>query len=677
VIETSAMTEPLSMDQAFIRKLTDIVLANLQNENFGVNELAREAGISRFTINRRLKSVLNQDTGHFIRGIRLKRAMEMLQDNEGTVAEIAFRVGFSSPAYFNRCFHEHYGYPPGKAKLQSQENNEEQTLTKAANNENLKKIPRRSFKLTAVMIFAFLVLITAFFIVLKSFRGNTLKDLRSSDERISVAVMPFQNMTNDTIWNIWQDGIQNELIASLTNSEELKIRQTESINSLIQSKGLTNYVSITPSVARTISQKLEADIFVYGSIKQQGKTLRVNAQLIDSKTEEVFKSFQIDGTADKILYVTDSLSNQIKDFLIVSVLGKEAPRDFRQLASTYSPEAYRYYVYADKLFRKWDLASAERLLLQAIAADSNFVLAAVQLAVVNGHLGRIDQANKWCLYAYNQRDKMPLQQSIYTNYVHAVMLEARPGSIKYLKQLIEMDDQTAFAHCQLGIEYHLLHLYEEAIPEFKKAIELYHKWGSEPRWIGNYTLLGDSYHKTGQYKKEKKLYKNAEKDFPGVPPIVYRQAVLALSEGKIKDANNYIEKFKSVSKENSASETDILTSLAGIYSESGVLDKAEEYYRQAFSSETENLIRISNLAYFLIDKDRNIKEGMELIDKALELNSDNYSYLHIKGWGFYKQGNYEEALELLNKSWEQKPVYDHEIYLHLDEVKKAVINRTR
>jgi tetratricopeptide (TPR) repeat protein len=520
-------------------------------------------------------------------------------------------------------------------------------------------------------------LIIILLVVFKTSKGNILKELRSSDEKLSVAVMPFLNMTNDTIWNIWQDCIQNEVINSLTNSEELRVRQTESINSLIQSKGLNNYASITLSVASSISRKLNANTFINGSIKKADKIIRINAQLIDSKTEEVFKSFQIDGTADKILYVTDSLSNQIRNFLIVSVLGKEAPRDFRQLASTYSPEAYRNYVYADKLFRKWDLASAERLLLQAIAADSNFVLAAVQLAVVNGHMGRNDQVKKWCLYAYNQRDKMPLQQSIYTNYIHAVMLEARPESIKYLKQLIEMDDQTAFAHCQLGIEYHLLHLYEEAIPEFKKAIELYHKWGSEPRWISNYTLLGDSYHKTGQYKKEKKLYKNAEKDFPGDPKIVYRQAVLALSEGKIKDANNYIEKYRSVSNENSVSEADISTGLAEVYSKAGIFDKAEEYYRRALSSETENPIRISNLAYFLIDKDRNIKEGMELIDKALELNSDNYSYLHIKGWGFYKQGDYEEALELLNKSWELKPVYDHELYLHLDEVKKAVVTMVK
>ena len=671
------MEEQHSMDQVFIRKLTDLVLQNLHNENFGVNDLAREAGVSRFTINRKLKSVLNQDTGHFIRGIRLKRAMEMLQDNEGTVAEIAFRVGFSSPAYFNKCFHEHYGYPPGKAKLQTHENNGNQTISQAAENENLKKIKRRSNKLKIVIIFVFLVLITAFFIVLKGYRGNALKNLRSSDERIAVAVMPFQNMTNDTIWNIWQDGIQNELINSLTNSEELRVRQNESIKSLIESKGLNNYASITPSVASSISRKLNANIFINGSIKKADKIIRINAQLIDSKTEDALRSFQIDGTADKILYITDSLSNQIRNFLIVSVLGKEAPRDFRQLASTYSPEAYRYYVYADKLFRKWDLASSDRLLLQAIAADSGFVLAAVQLAVVNGHLGRQDQVKKWCLYAYKQRDKMSLQQSIYADYIHTVLLESRPESIKYLKQLIDLDDQMAFAHFQLGIEYHLLHQYDNAIPEFEKTIELYHSWGSVPRWTGSYSLLGDSYHKTGQFRKERKLYKEADKDFPGANPVTYRKAVLALSEGRNKDANGYIEKFKTVSFDNSATEADIMTGIAGIYSEADFADKAEEFYRKALSLEPEDSERVNNLAWFLIDKDRNIKEGILLADKALKMNPEGYSYLHTKGWGEYKQGNYESALELLEKSWENKPAYDHEINLHLTEAKKAVTTRTR
>ena len=94
--------------------------------------------------------------------------------------------------------------------------------------------------------------------------------------------MPFQNMTNDTTWNVWQDGIQDNLITSLSNSEELKVRQPESINKLIQSKRASNYASITPSVASNISQKLDANVFICGSIKLAGSTIRVNAQLIDS-----------------------------------------------------------------------------------------------------------------------------------------------------------------------------------------------------------------------------------------------------------------------------------------------------------------------------------------------------------------------------------------------------------
>ena len=46
-----------------------------------------------------------------------------------------------------------------------------------------------------------------------------------------------------------------------------------------------------------------------------------------------------------------------------------------------------------------------------------------------------------------------------------------------------------------------------------------------------YMVLGIAYHKTGQFKKEKKLYKKAEQDFPDDPVIIYRQAILSLTEG--------------------------------------------------------------------------------------------------------------------------------------------------
>jgi len=69
--------------EAFIKRLTDIVFANLHNENFGVEDLAREAGLSRSTLHRRLSDIKQQHASQFIREIRLKRAMELLQHHAG------------------------------------------------------------------------------------------------------------------------------------------------------------------------------------------------------------------------------------------------------------------------------------------------------------------------------------------------------------------------------------------------------------------------------------------------------------------------------------------------------------------------------------------------------------------------------------------------------------------
>jgi TolB-like protein len=241
----------------------------------------------------------------------------------------------------------------GKEKIQHREQLEE--IKKEDNLEGQEK-PARLHKrklLIGVIVFAALLVIAAIFAYPKLFKRNTLEKLRSSGERISVAIMPFRNMTNDTTWNVWQDGIQNELINNLTNSEELKVRQTESITGLLQSKGLTNYASITPAIASAISQKLDANVFIYGSIKQAGAIIRVNAQLINSKTEEVFKSFQIDGTAEKILPTIDSLSLMVKDFLVITNLKKEELLDYKHFASTSSPEAYSFFIYAENA--RWKL----------------------------------------------------------------------------------------------------------------------------------------------------------------------------------------------------------------------------------------------------------------------------------------------------------------------------------
>ena len=539
------------------------------------------------------------------------------------------------------------------------------------------KLSKRKLLAGSILIIVSLF-VAAIFTYPKIFKHNTLEKLRSSDERISVAVMPFQNMTNDTIWNVWQNGIQDILVTYLSNfPEELKVRQTESINNLIQSKGLTNNAPVTSSFASNISQKLDANVLIYGSIKRAGTTLRLNTQLFDPKIKETFKSFEINGPAreEMIFQFVDSLKKMIKNFLVISKLEKEVSPDFKNLASTNSPEAYRYFNSGNIAFSKKDFPTAVKLLEQAIDIDTNFIYAILIIPFAYGNQGLYEDAKKWCIRAYGKKDQMTMQQKVWVNRIYANYFETPSEDIKYLRQLLEFDDQMPWVYFNIGNDYNSLKQYDKAIIEFEKSLEIYEKWGSKPMWVWNYRSLGYAYHQLHQYKTETELYKKAEQDFPDDPDLIFMQVILSLSEGDTILANQYLNKYISFCKDRSDSEGSIVNDIGSLYSEAGILDKAEKYYRKALSLEPENLLRMHNLSYFLIDRDRNINEGMELIDKALRLSPDNYRYLHCKGWGLFKQGKYQEALDILQKSWDLRmkiAIYDHEAYLHLEPAKKAV-----
>jgi tetratricopeptide (TPR) repeat protein len=530
---------------------------------------------------------------------------------------------------------------------------------------------------TGVSILAILI-IAAIFSYPEIFHRFTMEKLRSSRESISVVIMPFQNLTKDTAKNFWQEMIQDNIINSLSNSEELKIRQSESIMMLLQNNGITNYALITPSAASSISQKLDANFFIYGRINQIGAIIRLNAKLINSETEDVFKSFQIDGTPGNILNIADSLSVMIKNYLIISKLAKEDNYTIVNLASTNSPEAYRYYIYGQKAFKRLNFPVARQMFQQALNIDSSFTTAAFMLSYAYFNQRIYDQGKIWCLKVFKKMEQMTPLQKIRINSMYADYFETPYEKIMFLKQHLEIDNQNPRTYYALGLAYLNIYQYDNAIRELEKVLAIYGNWHSKPMWIHDYDLLGFAYHKTGLFEKETKLYEKAEEDFPDNPDLIYRQAILLLTKANDKDAIRYIKKYISVLKDNSQPEADIATDLARLHWEAELPDKAEEYFRQALSSEPENPERLNNLAYFMIDNDRNIIKGLSLIGKALELSPDNYESLHIKGWGLYKQSKYQEALEILQKSWDirmKNAIYNHEAYLHLEAAKKAVADQ--
>ena len=104
-----------SLDQEFLRRIEEAVLGHLGDEAFGVDELSSAIGMSRTQVHRKLKALTGQSPGEHIRGTRLQRARALLQAQVGTVAEVAYQVGFGSPAAFSTAFSRQFGYPPSVA----------------------------------------------------------------------------------------------------------------------------------------------------------------------------------------------------------------------------------------------------------------------------------------------------------------------------------------------------------------------------------------------------------------------------------------------------------------------------------------------------------------------------------------------------------------------------------
>lgn len=103
-----------SSDERFLQKALDIMEENMGNSGFGVKIFSREIGMSRTQLHRKMTGLLNHSASEFIRMMRLKRAGSLLHQHHGNVSEVSFLVGFSSPNYFSKCFHDFYGQTPSE-----------------------------------------------------------------------------------------------------------------------------------------------------------------------------------------------------------------------------------------------------------------------------------------------------------------------------------------------------------------------------------------------------------------------------------------------------------------------------------------------------------------------------------------------------------------------------------
>ncbi|MBT8180339.1 MAG: helix-turn-helix domain-containing protein [Eudoraea sp.] len=380
------MANELSMDEAFIKKLTDLLEVNLGNEHFGVQELADNVGLSRSQLHRKLKAIKGRSASRFIRHYRLRKAKEMLIENVATVSEIAYRVGFSSPTYFNTCFRIYYGYPPGKAKYRNTDADQETSINEIEKKGNepvvLKlhsKVADKPFGkryLLVPLLVVSLIVLLSYIIYLRLDNVNRTESFVNSSADKSIAVLPFKNYSGDADMDPFCDGMTDEVISRLT-----KIKAFDKVSSRTSVFKYRDTEKSMPEIA----SELGVTHILEGNFQKSGDKIKVRLQLINAPLDNHYWSEEYSGEWDSndIFNIQAAVAENVAKHMNVSITDKETLAI--QKTPTSNKEAYKTYLLAKSQKYKENessFASAIPLFEKAIALDSNYIESYIGLADV-------------------------------------------------------------------------------------------------------------------------------------------------------------------------------------------------------------------------------------------------------------------------------------------------------
>ena len=200
----------------------------------------------------------------------------------------------------------------------------------------------------------------------------------------SIAVLPFENLSDDKENAYFVAGVQDEILSNLAKIADLKVTSRTSANL---------YKSGNPRNLREIGEQLGVAHVLEGSVQRAGNKLRVHAQLIDTRQDTHLWA----QTYDRDLADVFAIQSEIASAIASSLQAKLAPEEKTRLAikPTENTEAYLLYLQANELVRvarsKVEAFNADKLYTQAIALDPHFALADARASMLNSlmyHVGR-------------------------------------------------------------------------------------------------------------------------------------------------------------------------------------------------------------------------------------------------------------------------------------------------
>jgi AraC-like DNA-binding protein/TolB-like protein/Tfp pilus assembly protein PilF len=251
-------------EQDFLKRLTEIIDANLHNEQFGVKDLIHEMGMSRSSFHRRITQAAKMPANQFICQVRLKKALKMLTETSLTVSETAYECGFHSVPYFSKCFRNYYGYSPGKAGNR----NETELPSETNNRQKTGKWKKWLIPVSSLIIFGLIL-----FIISESvYYGSDHSGKKESTN--TIAILPLKFDGSDSM-RIMAGGLTEAVLNRLMEIENLVIRSKTSVEQYRE----------TTKPLKEIAKEMKVDYVIETSGWQYGDNLQFQINLADAEND--------------------------------------------------------------------------------------------------------------------------------------------------------------------------------------------------------------------------------------------------------------------------------------------------------------------------------------------------------------------------------------------------------
>ncbi len=629
------MAEELSMDQVFIKKMTDILEINFENELFGVAELAEELGVSRSQLHRKLHAINGKSASQFIREYRLEKAMVMLQDNVATASEIAYRVGFGSPTYFNTCFHDYYGYPPGEVKFRDHSLIEDEEGIVKTNSISGEKNPYTANKKRPSIRVYFIVILVL--ILIGQFAYNKfwnkneigVSALDNNSIEKSIAVLPLINIGEDDSLEYFSDGVTQEIIDELAK-----------INTFVIIAFSSTYQYKKQEISHAeIAKKLNVNYIISGSSRIFKDSVKLSIELINPKTNERIWNASFNEGIDNAPTIQASIAKQVAKSLNVQLSPEEEVS--LQKVNTVNGEAFKLFLHAKTEITKLTkegYSNTEKFLKKALELDPEY-----------------SQAHTLLAWSY----VMGGAQWIHSDNVSTYKSEEL--ALRHIDKAIELNPTSSDIYLVRGnLNMNIIGLLNNAKKDVDYAIEL----NSWPRVPTNYCIctVVSLYVALGEFEKAKKYVNLSKSVDPENIFIDYDEALIYMSEGKMKEAQAL---FKKAAKHDIPSFNFFL---GWSYYHDNQFEEAARILERAYNLDKIPIALIvaylSNTHHKLGNQIESEKYRMEL-EKRLELGEHhiNLSLAMIEA----AHNNTNETLNYLEKSFENRD-YGNAYLVNIDPI---------